>query len=136
VTTDINYVVNNKEDASADGYLFLIADDICSEKEIQSEVGLYSPTTLQNHHFAWGNLHPRYWTWRRSSQNGNMNAGAVNFDSCIKFLEHSNIKFGFQSDLDPYRKITTNFGDGQIIDAERDLDTDFLTIKIGYDPYA
>lgn len=135
VTTDITYVVDNVADASGDGYFFLDCATICSYYEVQSEAGLYFAPSKVNNHFAWGNLHANYWTWNRMSQSGNMNAAATSFNSAVRFLEQS-VTFGYQSTLDIFERVITPRGDGFQVETIRNLDTDFLTIKLGYDPYA
>jgi len=69
------------------------------------------------------------------SQNGNMNGGATSFNSAVRFLEQ-NVHFGYQSTLDIFERIITPQGNGFQVETVRNLDTDFLTIKLGYDPYA
>ena len=137
VTTEIEYVSENVADASGDGYLFLDCSAQCTYYELQSEAGLYVPytQTLVNNHFSWGNLHPKYWMWNRSSVSGSMIGVATTFNSAVRFMEAS-AKFGYQSTLDIFERIITDEGDGFQIETTRNLDTDFLTIKLGYDPYA
>ena len=135
VTTDVTYVADNVADASGDGYLFLDCSVVCTYYEVITRAGLYATAEYANNHFAWGNLHPTYWTWQRSSQNGTMNGASTSFDTGIRFLEQS-VKFGYQSTLDIFERIITPQGDGFQVETVRNLDTDFLTIKLGYDPYA
>ena len=139
ITTDVVYLHDNPDDASADGFVFVqcvLASGI--DYLVQEELGvLTDPATPLNAHFAWANLQDKYWTWRRMSENGDMNNGdTVAFESAIKFLEQANIRFGFQTTLDGFTKITTNHGTGQQAEAKRNLETDFITIVLRYNPYA
>ncbi len=137
VTTDYEYLVDNASSASADGLLFLQCFLSSGDYFIQNEIGVLSGDNKVNGHFSWANLQDKYWTWRRMSENGDMNDGdTVAFDSAVKFLEQANVRFGHQSTLDPYTKITTSQGTGQQTEVIRDLDTDFITMLISYNPYA
>jgi len=135
VNTDVKWIVDNPSTASDEGYLYLIASKVCNYNVVQKEAGLLATAMYENNHFAWGNLHPRYWTWQRSSRNGNMNGAATTFDSAIRFLEQS-VSFGYQNTLDVFERIITEDGSGFQLETTRNLDTDFLTIKLGFDPYA
>jgi hypothetical protein len=136
VTTDVQYLIDNPDDASGDGYLFLHCMAKCTYVDVQYENALYGLGGYRlNNHFGWGNLHPRYWLWGRSSQNGEMNGAATSFNSAIRFMEQT-VKFGHQSTLDIFDRIITTQGNGFQLETKRNLDTDFLTIKLGYDPYA
>jgi len=69
------------------------------------------------------------------SENATMNGGAVTMDSAIRFLEHEGLRFFYSSAIAWYNKITTSLGTGEIISAVRDFDTNYVTLKIGYNPY-
>jgi len=70
------------------------------------------------------------------SENGDMNTGdTTSFDSAVRFLEQSNIKFCYQSTLSGFTKITTSQGTAQQVETVRDLDTDFVTMSLRYNPY-
>lgn len=137
ITTDIQYIVDNPSNASASGFCFLQCAALTSGNYyIEFETGVVSSNDVLNGHFSWANLHDKYWTWRRMSENGDMNNGdKTSFDSAVKFLEQADVRFGYQSTLDGFKKITTSQGTGQQAETRRDLDTDFLEILIRYNPY-
>ncbi len=136
VTTDIRYLIDEADSASADGLTYLQCFTNAGDYIIQAETGVLSGDDVSNGHFSWANLQDKYWTWRRMSENGDMNDGdTVAFDSAVKFLEQSNLKFGLQTTLSGFTKITTTDGTGQQIKTIRNLDTDFLTILLAYNPY-
>ena len=137
ITTDIIYLIGSAADAAADGFTYLQCYLDAGDYIVQNEVGVLSGDNVRNNHFSWANLHDKYWTWRRMSENGDMNDGdTVVFDSAVKFLEQGNVRFGYQVTLDPYTEITTSQGTGQQAEVVRDLDTDFLAMLIQYNPYA
>jgi len=136
ITTDIIYLNDNAADASASGFCYFQCYLDGANYVIEKEVGVLSTDDIRNNHFSWANLHDKYWTWRRMSENGDMNTGdTTSFNSAVKFLEQSNIKFGYATTLSGFTKITTSQGDGQQLEVKRDLDTDFVTILLGYNPY-
>ena len=141
VTTDLQYLVSNPGDGSASGLMYLLGIELTGgDYYIDFETGVLSTTKVLNGHFSWANLQDKYWTWRRMSENGSMNAGGtpatIAFDSAVKFLEQSNVRFGYQTTLDGFKKITTIQGTGQQLETVRDLATDFITMTIAYNPYA
>ena len=138
ITTDLQYLLSNAADASADGLVFLQTRLQGGNTYIvENETGILSTDLILNGHMSWANLQDKYWTWRRMSENGDMNAGDTTaFDSAVKFLQQDNVRFGYQITLDPYTKITTSQGTGQQTEVVRSLDTDFLTMLISYNPYA
>ena len=137
ITTDLQYLVDNPDDASASGFIYLSGTVLDSGYYfIDFVLGELSATRILNGIFAWANLQDRYWTWRRMSENGDMNSGGTtSFDSAVRFLEQSDVKFGYQSTLSGFTKITTSQGTGRQLEAKRDLDTDFITLLIAYNPY-
>lgn len=137
VTTDIIFLNDNQATAAADGFCFFQCYIDTGDYVIQKEVGVLSGDNIRNNHMSWANLQDKYWTWRRMSENGDMNDGdTVAFDTSVKFLEQGNIKFGYTSTLSGFTKITTSQGTGQQAETRRNLDTDFLTVLIRYNPYA
>ena len=137
ITTDVQFLLDNTADASADGLLFLQCVLSAGDYIVQVETGVLSGDEKINSHMSWANLQDKYWTWRRMSENGDMNAlDTILFDSAVKFMEQANVRFGLQTTLDPYTKITTSQGTGQQTEVVRSLDTDFLTMLISYNPYA
>ncbi len=137
ITTDIVYLDDNQSDAAADGLVYLQCFLSGGDYIIEFETGVLSTNSIANGHFSWANLQDKYWTWRRMSENGDMNAlDTILFDSAVKFMEQANVRFGLQTTLDPYTKITTSQGTGQQTEVVRSLDTDFLTMLISYNPYA
>ena len=138
VTTDLDYLLDNADSASATGFTFLHCHVLDSgDYFVNFEEGVLSEGQILNGHFSWANLHDKYWTWRRMSENGDMNDGdTTTFDSAVKFLKQKNIKIPYESDLDGFKKITVTDGTGQQGKVTRDLNTDFLTIELMFDPYA
>jgi len=137
ITTDLQYMLDNPGDASADGLTYLVGVVLPGgDYIIEFEEGVLSTNDVLNGHLSWANLQDLYWTWRRMSENGDMNNGATTFDSAVKFLEQAGVKFGYQSTLSGFTKITTSQGTGQQAETIRDLDSDFLTMLIRFNPYA
>jgi len=136
VTTDMTYLTENLSDASGEGYFFVIAPEVTGYREIEISTGVLSTDDVSNAAMSWANLQDKYWTWRRMSENGDMNdEDTTSFDSAVKFLEQAGVRFGYQSILDGFKKITTSQGTGQQLETVRDLDTDFITVLIGFNPY-
>ena len=140
VTTDIKYVIDNISDASNSGFgiyhcQVLTNTDGADIYEIVISTGTLSSALISNAAMSWANLHAKYWTWKRMSENATVNGGAATLDSAIRFLEHEDLRFFYTTAIEWYNKITTSLGTGEIISAVRDFDTDYVELKIGYNPY-
>ena len=140
VTTDMKYVMDNLDSASSNGlgiYHCQLIENIDGVDlyEIVISTGEYSSGAISNAAMSWANLHANYWTWKRMSENATVNGGAATLDSAIRFLEHEGLRFFYSSAIAWYNKVTTSLGTGEIISAVRDFDTNFVTLKLGYNPY-
>ena len=140
ITTDINYVINNLTEASNNGlalYNCAILTGITGDDmyEIQLDTGALSSSLISNGAFSWANLHEKYWSWSRMSENATINSVATTLQSSIRFLEQANVRFYYSTAIDPYTKIQTALTGGAPIEIRRSLDTDFVTINLSYDPY-
>lgn len=139
-TTDIKYLVENPDNASDSGLgLYhgnlltgLFGGDIY---EIVISTGALSGTGISNAVWSWANLHPDYWTWSRMSEDATMNSTGITMDSNIRFLVQEGVRFFYSTAINPYTQINTDLTGGAPVTIRRDLDTDFVELQIGYDPY-
>jgi len=90
---------------------------------------------IANAEFSWANLHEKYWSWSRMAEDATVNAGAVTMDSAIRFLEQGSIRFFYATALDPFTMITATLTGGAPIEIKRDLETDYVELILGFDPY-
>ena len=140
VTTDLKYVVDNIDDASNSGLGIyncnrltgMTADDIY---EIKIVTGELSGSGISNGAFSWANLHEAYWSWSRMAEDATVNAGAVTMDSSVRFLEQAGINFFYSTAIDPFTLIQSSLTGAAPIEISRNLDTDYVSINISYDPY-
>jgi len=140
ITTDIKYIIENIDDASSAGLALyqcnlltgITGDDLY---EINIGIGALSSTAISNAAFSWANLHESYWSWSRMSENADVNGGAVTMDSSIRFLEQGNVRFFYSTAIDPFTMITATLTGGAPIEIKRSLETDFVELIIGFDPY-
>jgi len=140
ITTDIDYVVNNLTEASNNGlalYNCAILTGITGDDmyEIQLDTGALSSSLISNGAFSWANLHEKYWSWSRMSENATINSVATTLQSSIRFLEQANVRFYYSTAIDPYTKIETTLTGGAPIEIRRSLDTDYVDIIVSYNPY-
>ena len=141
ITTDIKYVKDNPDDASNSGlglYQCNLLTGITGADiyEINISTGALTSSAFSNAAFSWANLHEKYWSWSRMSENATINSStAIAIDSSIRFLEQGNVKFFYSTAIDPYTAITSTLTGGAPIEIRRDLETDYITMILGYDPY-
>ena len=64
-----------------------------------------------------------------------MNSVATTFLSSVRFLEQGNIRFFYSTAIDPFTMITTTLTGGAPMEIRRSLETDFVELQIGFDPY-
>jgi uncharacterized protein YjbI with pentapeptide repeats len=140
ITTDIKYVLDNIDDASSNGlglYQCNVIGGITGADiyEINIATGDLSSAAIANAEFSWANLHNKYWSWSRMSENATINAVSTSMQSSIRFLEQANVRFFYSTAIDPFTKITSILTNGAPKEIRRSLETDFVQILIGYDPY-
>jgi len=140
VTTDIKYVMDNLDEASDSGLglyhcNLLTGIDGNDIYEIVISTGALSASAFSNAVFSWANLHQDYWTYSRMSEDATMNGTAVTMDSAVRFLQQGGVRWYYATAIDPYTAITTTLTGGAPIEIKRDLETDYIEMIIGYDPY-
>lgn len=139
-TTDINYIIENEDDASDTGLgLFncniLTGISGADLYEIVIATGILSSSAFPNVLFGWANLHDSWWKHSRMSEDATMNGTAVTMASNIRFLQQDGVRFHYSTAIAPYTQIDTDLTGGAPIQIRRDLDTDTVEIVISYDPY-
>ena len=139
-TTDLKYVIDNLDDASDSGLALyhcnlLTGIDNADLYEVAISEGALSVTDISNAAFSWANLHENYWTWSRMASDATMNGTAVTMDSSIRFLQQEGVRFHYATAINPYTAMTTTLTGGAPVTIRRDLDTDWIEMVIGYDPY-
>ena len=140
VTTDIQYVIDNIADASNAGlgmYQTNLLTGITGADiyEINILTGALSGTAFSNAAFSWANLHGNYWSWSRMAEDATRNGTAVTMDSNIRFLEQAGVDFYYLTAIDPFTLITATLTGGAPIEIKRRLETDFVELILGFDPY-
>ncbi len=97
------------------------------------EDGAISSDSLQNNYLAWANIIDRWWLYSRFAENGYYNEGSETTFESVKYNKEQDIfSFYNAADIDPMRGITTDYGTGMILSMTRDLETDFITVKLRY----
>ncbi|MCK5613825.1 hypothetical protein KAR91_68810, partial [Candidatus Pacearchaeota archaeon] len=139
-TTDIKLIIDTIDDASDTGmglYDCSVITGITGDDlyEVVISTGLITETAVSNAAFSWANLHNDYWTWSRMGEDATFNATAYTMDSAIRFLRQEGVRFFYSTAIPTRNKIDTDLTGGAPIQIRRDLDTDFVELVIGYDPY-
>ena len=140
ITTDIKYVIDNIADASNSGlgmYQCNLLTGITGADiyELNILTGTLSGSPISNAAFSWANLHNNYWSWSRMAESATRNGTAATMDSAVRFLEQGGVRFYYSTSIDPFTLVTTTLTSGAPIEIRRDLETDFVEILVGYDPY-
>jgi len=112
---------------------FTISLKISGRYRIPWEVGEISTNNLPNNYMSWANNLNRFWRDDRYAISGEMNESAETFLSAKMVKQQEDFKFYHAGDIDPMRGITTDYGIGMIQTMERDLETDFITLKLRYE---
>jgi hypothetical protein len=110
-------------DSNKIGYIVLYTD------------GVLSSVSKLNAYFSWANLHDNFWSWGRMSENANINGSDTTADSTEPFLIQDNVRFHYSSAIDGFTKMVSSVGNGRIKSMLRDLETDFITFTLLFDPY-
>ncbi len=99
------------------------------------EAGEITTDERQNNYLSWANIIERFWKYDRYAEAGFINGSGTptTFDSVKPLKEQDEFKFYHGDDIDPMRGITTDYGVGMIQTMERDLASDFITLKLRYE---
>jgi len=140
ITTDIKYVIDNLSDASSAGmglYHCQLLTGITDADlyEIIISTGAITSAAISNAAFSWANLHEKYWTWSRMSENATMNSVATSMQSGVRFLLQEGVNFYYATAINPFTMITTTLTGAAPIEIRRNLETDYIEMILGYDPY-
>jgi hypothetical protein len=114
---------------------FTIRCNISARYRIPWEDGIKSSDFLVNNYLSWANIINRFWKDDRYGLKGYLNGSAseTTFVSTKNIREQNPFKFHYAGDINPMRGIKTDYGIGMIQSMERDLDTDFVTLKLRYE---
>lgn len=117
----------------AQTFTFTIDVTYSGRYRIPWEDGQLSSTSRQNNYFSWANILNRFWKDYRYAADGTLNGVEQTFNSVRPLKDQVAFKFYYADDIDPMRGITTDYGIGMIQSMERDLATDFITLKLRYE---
>jgi len=136
-TADLNYLTGDNGSKSGMVIYDTVSTDIASGGSyiVKFTTGVLSSTAKKNAYLSWANLHSNFWSWGRMSENLNVNGSDTTADSVAYFLEQEGVKFHYPNAIPWYNKVTGSLGDAKILSMTRDLDSDFVTFKLGYNPY-
>ncbi len=140
ITTDIQYVLDNLDDASNSGlglYQCNLLTGITGDDlyELNIATGALSSAAFTNAEFSWANLHEKYWSWSRMSENATINSVGTTLQSSVRFLEQANVRFFYSTAIDPFTLIRATLTGGAPIEIRRSLETDYVQFILGFDPY-
>lgn len=134
ITADVMYMLS--DDGNKSGIVFYDCVPYGSLVFVVTyATGALSSVYKSNGYLSWANLHSNYWSWGRMSENANINGSDVTVDSVEPFLEQDGVKFPYATAIPWYNEITSSVGAGKILTMSRELDSDFITFKLSYNPY-
>lgn len=111
---------------------YTLSLEVTNRYRIPWEAGAQSSTSRQNNYLAWANVIETFWLDNRYALEGIINGSDVSLG--VRMLKEQNeFKFYYADDIDPMRGITTDYGVGMIQTMERDLASDFITVKLRYE---
>lgn len=134
LSTDVKYVRDNADTLKDFESLMLIACDV--DGNILSETGILSGLSFENAHLSWANLHYNYHRHYRYLDSGIMNEAETAFLSVRKTKLQSGIKYlgTCCTEINPLTDlITTELGDGQIENMEKDNRDERFLFNLLYD---
>jgi len=116
------------------GFTITIRANISGRYRIPWETGQISSDFLPNNYLSWANNINRFWKSSRYAETGYINddVGATTFTSTKFNKEQDTFSFYYATDIDPMRGIKTDYGTGMIQSYTRDLETDWIKVKLRY----
>jgi len=115
VTTDLEYIVNNPDAISDDGFVILCNYQVWGfagwEYHVESALGILSADTKLNMHLSVANLHDKYFRHNRVLKEGKLNGSDVTFYTVQKNIKQDCFAIVCPADdYDPSDEITTELG--------------------------
>lgn len=117
ITTDIDFVRENPNSVSKDGFVILVTD---SANNIQSvEEGFISGTSYPNVHLSTANLHQYYWRHNRIFPTGKLNDNDTDFITTQKHkkLKELEIILCCDEEFNLMDSVTTELGEGEVTES-------------------
>jgi hypothetical protein len=133
IITDLQQLTLNPNSFSTEGFVLMCCD---SNYSLQHEEGKITGILKPNGHLSWANLHWNYHRYDRVLLNGMMNLIDTIFITARRFKTQEQVSIPFCCDetINPLTDlITTKVGNGIIDEAQHDLKTDELKIKLLHD---
>ena len=134
ITTDINYIQYVPSEISDEGFCLMACIDNNGTLEVINEVGLISNQIASNGHLSLANLHYNYHRHNRPMIRGYMNDKLINFITSKRIKKQIPVSFPLcgGDELDEFKLITTNLGNGEILEGEFSLQTEMQTVTLIY----
>lgn len=155
--TDFPYILAKPTEISTDT-IFVVVGQVDGDRyNVESEVGLFDgiqeayvdykfddrTKSYPNNHLSWGNLHERYFQYRRVLLEGYMNdIFRTEFPTALQLplfqtkrptILQNEISFQLCPDaFDPNRKIKTFLGEGEVVSAIEEMRTGIINIILEY----
>jgi hypothetical protein len=116
VTTDLEYIIDNPDVISDEGFVIL-CNYLNGDYYVELQPGAFSTEVRLNMHLSWANLHHYYYRHNRVLIRGFLNGTEIDFWSAqkTKLQECSAIVC---DDFDPSEKITTELGETYFLGAK------------------
>jgi hypothetical protein len=134
VTTDLEYISKSPDKISDEGMVLLATEATATpgEYNLLYENGVITGLNLPNGHLSWANLHDTYWKYNRYMPTGLMNATETTFLSSKKLIQRIEIQVPecCISTFNPLYKVKTPYGDCFTEEAEYNLSTKTLKLKL------
>lgn len=110
VTTDYEYIYNNPDAIDDEGFVILSNYLDGATYKVNSEVGIYNPTTRLNMHLSTANLQHYYWRDQRVLIEGYLNNVLTTFWSARK-VKRQKCNAILCDTLDPMNEVITELGE-------------------------
>jgi hypothetical protein len=122
VTTDLQFILDNPEAISDDGFVILCNYLDSGNYYVESEMGKLYPVSLLNMHLSWANLEDKYFRHNRVLNNGYINNVGITFFTTQKNKQQACSAIVCE-ELDPSKEITTELGEKYFLSAKAKVKT-------------
>lgn len=137
ITTDIQNVIDNPGSASNSGFTLLRCLPLNTDYVIAVDENTLIPGTFNlNAKLGWAYLFTHYFKYFGEGETADINDGTTLTLLGVKeFLKQNDIRFKYEGELNWKRPVTVTNGLGWI-EKISESDSEYLTLNIGFDPYA
>jgi len=132
IFTDMAYVLEHQDSVGKDGFVLVAVELTDNGFYVISDIGEITGMVVLNEPLSASGVQENYWKYGRPLDVGFMNNKSTVFDSVEGNFIQDEIITNYCDELDPYKLVKTEYGEGRIETASLTLKDKQLTLSLSY----